>query len=190
MSLRSHPKSLEKKSDEELIELYKATEENSIIGILFQRHSHKVLGLCIDYLKSVPEAEDAVMEIFEKLFSDLENYQINHFSPWLYFVTRNYCLKKLQQRLQKHWDEISEISQDLFMEMEEEKDHYTELRLENLSDAIDQLKDDQKRCIVMFYLEHLSYKDIQVQTGMSYEEVKSHLQNGRRNLRNALTKLV
>lgn len=185
-----HPESLRNKSDEELIELFKSSRHNSIIGILFQRHSHKVLGLCIDYLKSIPEAEDSVMEIYEKLFSDLEQYQIKNFAPWLFYVTRNYCLKKLKNRLIKHWDDISEISPDLFMEIEDEKDHYTELRLENLSDAIDQLKDDQKRCIVMFYLEQKSYKDIQTQTGLSYDEVKSHLQNGRRNLRNTLIKLV
>lgn len=186
MSMHLNPESLLEKKDEELVRLYQKTGKKEIIGILYRRHSHKILGLCINYLKSIPDAEDAVMEVIEKLFNDLRTYQIDNFSSWLFFVTRNHCLKKLQSRLKRHQEEISEISPDFFMEIDEESDHYIEIRLENLSDAIDQLKDDQKRCIVLFYLEQKSYKEIQADTSYSFDEVKSHLQNGRRNLRNAL----
>jgi RNA polymerase sigma-70 factor (ECF subfamily) len=42
----------------------------------------------------------------------------------------------------------------------------------------------------MFYLEKLSYHDIETRTGFSFSQVKSHIQNGKRNLRIILEKKI
>ena len=49
--------------------------------------------------------------------------------------------------------------------------------------AIPQLKAHQKTCIVLFYIEQLSYDQIMAQTGYTFNEVKSYIQNGKRNLK-------
>jgi RNA polymerase sigma-70 factor (ECF subfamily) len=58
----------------------------------------------------------------------------------------------------------------------------------NLFAAIETLKNEQQQCVKLYFFEKKSYEEIQEQTGFTYNEVKSHLQNGKRNLRLQLTK--
>ncbi len=60
--------------------------------------------------------------------------------------------------------------------------------LEKLSKAVDGLKEEQNRCIVAFYFQDMSYEEIAEEEGFELSKVKSHLQNGKRNLRLQLTK--
>ena len=176
--------------DDQLVAAYKETENPAILGALFKRHSHSIFGLCLSYLKNRHDSEDALMEIFESLGKKLLNYNIEHFESWLYFVSRNYCLKKFQKKLRFKEEDISQISGEFFMEFEEEKDHITERKLEVLSDAMDQLKEHQKKCVVLFYLENKSYKEIETLTPYSMKDIKSFIQNGKRNLKNNISKLA
>jgi RNA polymerase sigma-70 factor (ECF subfamily) len=52
-----------------------------------------------------------------------------------------------------------------------------------LSDCIEKLKDDQKECIRKFYYENKCYNEIAQNLGLDEKKVKSHLQNGKRNLK-------
>ncbi len=45
------------------------------------------------------------------------------------------------------------------------------------------LKNNQKMCLGMFYLEGKSYADIAMELNFSLKDVKSHIQNGKRNLK-------
>jgi RNA polymerase sigma-70 factor (ECF subfamily) len=56
-------------------------------------------------------------------------------------------------------------------------------QIQLLGKVITQLKPDQEQCIRLFFLEQKSYEQIMSQTNYSFKEVKSHLQNGKRNLR-------
>lgn len=85
-----------------------------------------------------------------------------------------------------------ELMQDdhLFDESEfslAEKQQKDEL-LDNLSAVFDELKKEQKLCIQLFYLEKKSYEEVAQLTHYTLKEVKSHLQNGRRNLKILLEK--
>lgn len=177
----------EEYSNEQLLAVYQKTEDTAIVGMLYKRYAHKVLGLCLNYLKNLQDAEDAVMELFLHLTDELKKHEIQNFEPWLFFVCRNHCLKKLRKNLSKKNEDIAAINEDIFVELVEEKDHNKEEeRLEALSDAVNQLKEDQKRCIVLFFFEKKSYREIEAQTSYSLKEVKSHIQNGKRNLKNLL----
>lgn len=59
-----------------------------LVGILYKRYSHLVLGLSLKYLKDEDEAKDAVMQIFEKLLSDLLKFNIEYFKSWLYSFSK------------------------------------------------------------------------------------------------------
>ncbi len=55
-----------------------------------------------------------------------------------------------------------------------------------LSSAMTKLKKEQEKCIRMMYLENKSYKEISEITGYSLKQVKSYIQNGKRNLKNLI----
>lgn len=182
-------------SDLELIAEYKNTKNNLFIGILYKRYSHLVLGLSLKYLKNEDEAKDAVMQIFEKLFKDLLKHQIEFFKSWLYTYSKNFCLMIIRTRQAKLKKEIElESNADLFMETESglhlNKAEEKERQFVALESAINELKDEQKKCIDLFYLKDKSYVEIAEITGFSINEVKSYIQNGKRNLKIKLENTV
>ncbi|MBC7695123.1 MAG: sigma-70 family RNA polymerase sigma factor [Burkholderiales bacterium] len=180
-------------SDIELITEYKNTRNNVFVGILYKRYSHLVLGLSLKYLKDVDEAKDAVMQIFEKLLSDLLIHNIEYFKSWLYTLSKNHCLMILrtkQTKLRKEMD--LQIHADSFMETENDlhqnKAAEREIQYTSLEKAIAELNEDQKKCIELFYLKEMSYNQIVDMTGYNLNEVKSFIQNGKRNLKIKLEK--
>ena len=54
-------------SDEELVLQYRQQGDKQAVGVLFNRYSHLVFGVCMKYLKDVDDSKDAVLQIFEKL---------------------------------------------------------------------------------------------------------------------------
>ncbi len=180
-------------SDNELITEYKNTKNNVFVGILYKRYSHLVLGLSFKYLKDEDEAKDAVMQIFEKLLADLLKFNIEYFKSWLYTFSKNHCLMILRGKQSKLKKEIDiQIHADSFMEtesgMHQNKAEEKEVQYTQLEKAIEELNEDQRKCIELFYLKEKSYNDIVDLTGYTINEVKSFIQNGKRNLKIKLDK--
>ena len=169
-------------SDEEVVSHFTQSGDPSMIGILFNRYAKLVMGLCLKYLKDEDEASDMTMHIYKKLLENMERYEIRSFKNWLYTFSRNECLMKLR----KGSKVVRAVEVDKLVIIEEEEETYTETNFQSLSNAIADLKAEQKMCIELFYLKELSYNEIETQTGYSWKEIKSHIQNGKRNLRNTI----
>lgn len=181
----------DQRKDEELLQLFQKNSNEELVGILMNRHIHKVYGVCLNYLKNQSDAEDAVMEIFEQLPQKASTYDIKHFGAWLFNVSRNHCIKILKQKAKTRTALLDEISEDFFVESSPENTLSIEdRRIEVLSDAINQLKEGQKQCIILFFLEQKSYREIEMMTTYTAKEIKSHIQNGKRNLKNLILKLT
>ncbi|MCB0550283.1 MAG: sigma-70 family RNA polymerase sigma factor [Phaeodactylibacter sp.] len=187
-------KRTDNRSDEELLAAYKRRPSESVLGLLFRRHSHKLYGLSLSYLKNPQDAEDAVMDCFADLPPKLLKYDIEDFESWLYLVVRNYCIKLLKEKTRQRTEEMNDIFEDTLVESAPDETLHTieeaERRFEVLSDAIDQLNGHQQKCIILFYLENRSYQEIAELTSFTLNEVKSHIQNGRRNLKNFILRLI
>jgi RNA polymerase sigma factor (sigma-70 family) len=182
-------------TDEQIIEEYKKTSDKNWVGELYKRYTRFVFLVSMKYLKNEERCHDAVMQIFEKLFTDFHKHNIEKFKPWLHTVTRNHCLillRKDQSILQK--EKKFKIEQDLFMETEDDlhldNTNDTEKQLNGLKQAISELNQEQKVCIEMFYLQEKSYKEIADETGFSEKKVKSYIQNGKRNLKIKIMKIT
>jgi len=180
-------------TDLQLIDAYVSEGNTDYFGLLFERYTHLVFGVCMKYLKNTQDAEDAVMGIFEKLMTDLKNNEVRDFKNWLYRVAKNHCLMILRKQkvAGRAEDEITHKKQQEFMELlfgnhlpfEEET---VDGILISLRDAINSLKEEQKKCIELMYLEKKSYQEITRITGYSLKQVKTYIQNGKRNLKNML----
>lgn len=181
------------KSDEELIVLYKDTHDMKYLGELFTRHSRLIGAIAYKYLNNATETEDAVMEIFEILVEDLKNTEVQNFKGWLYSVTKNHALKIIRKR-RKDTDFGGDIekSPESFMESDMDSSLTDKEALENelteLEKAVKGLKEDQRICIELFYLQDKSYQEVAEITGYDLNKVKSHIQNGKRKLKIHLEK--
>lgn len=181
-------------TDSQLINRYCSESNNLFLGVLFKRYSHLVLGLCIKYLKNEDEAQDLVMQIFEKLTFDLKKHKIEFFKSWLYTYSKNMCLMELRKKqsqlkkdieLQENNVLFMDSAEDLHLNTNEEKEN-TILHLEQ---ALNVLSKEQKQCIILFYYKNKSYNEIVELTGFNANEVKSYIQNGKRNLKNKMIEL-
>ena len=180
---------LKTQSDENLVINYQNTKTNLVVGELFKRHSLMCYAVCMKYLKNEDAAHDATMNIFEKLFTDLQKHQINHFKSWLHTVCKNHCLILLRKpNVLVSIDESEEENSHLFMQLANVLNHddykqEKEEKLQILEQSIIELKDKQRECIELFFLKQKSYLEISKQTGYTENEVKSYIQNGKRNLK-------
>ena len=64
-----------------------------------------------------------------------------------------------------------------------ESEGSVEQDVEALKKCIEQLKNEQRECVKLFYLEERCYKEVSEITGLELNKIKSYLQNGRRNLK-------
>ena len=179
--------------DAELIDRYRRTGEDDYFAELFKRHTHLVLGICMNHLRNDEDSKDAVMEVFEHVRSSLKGYEVGNFKNWLYTVTRNHCLMKLRRVRKMPFISVSpEEAENLISNMENQDSLHlideedAEVSSKALHAAIEQLSQQQKTCIKLFYIEGRSYQEIAKLTKSSLSQVKSNIQNGRRNLKNIL----
>lgn len=178
--MTTHLKNLK---DEELIHLYKTKKSAEVFGILYERYSHLVYGVCLKYLKNTENAKDAMMQIFEKLFTDLNRHEIQLFKAWLYRVAQNHCFMIL--RSNNHLVKSVDVFYDHSVEYEETMHPLLEREkmYDKMETAIEELTGEQKNCILLFYIEKKTYHEIMQQTGLTFMQVKSNIQNGKRNLK-------
>ncbi len=177
---------LENHSDEELIRLFREKQDLEALGGLYSRYMFLVYGVCMKYFKNREDSQDAVMQIFEVLVKDIPRFEIQNFKGWLYMVSRNHCLMQLR-KTSKEKNRHPEISSAVFMEstavmhpIEEESDPDMQERLKN---CLEQLKEEQRRCVELFYYQQQCYKEIATGLNIGEEKVKSYIQNGKRNLK-------
>ena len=73
-------------------------------------------------------------------------------------------------------------------ETDKEEEAWREHTLQQMNEAITLLNEEQQKTIVLFYLKKYSYEQIIAQTGYTFMQVKSYIQNGKRNLKTILSK--
>ena len=171
------------KSDEELLRLYQTTSDLQWLSELYLRYTAMVYGVCLKYLKNRDESQDAVMQIHEKLIASLLQHQVNNFKSWLYVNARNFCLMQLRAKKGRQTEEISPFLMENGAGQHPDSDLDLEQSLGRLERCIETLALEQQSCVRLFYLQEKCYKDVADETGFDLNQVKSYIQNGKRNLK-------
>jgi len=169
------------RSDEEILAEYRETGDSELFGVLYNSYLHLVYGLCLKYLKSRAESQDAAMSIYEKISKTLLTTEVQHFKSWLYMVSKNYCLMELRKSNPEKNSTVF-MESDMVVHLNSEED-IMETKLDALNECIEELKSEQKKCVELFFLEKKSYQEVNEKMGIELKKVKSHIQNGKRNLK-------
>ncbi|HRG82859.1 MAG TPA: sigma-70 family RNA polymerase sigma factor [Chitinophagaceae bacterium] len=175
-------------TDKELVALYKESGDMSVLGELYQRYMELVYGVCLKYYKEPEASKDAVMQIFEELVSKLKKHEVDNFKGWLHQVSKNHCL--MQLRTPRNMKTV-EFNTELMQSEEnvhlngvlEKEEHFKKMEF-----CLGTLTDKQQEAIRLFYLEGKCYNEITEMTGQDWNQVRSLIQNGRRNLKNCMEK--
>jgi len=170
-------------TDAELVVQYKDSGNLQVLAELYQRYMDLIYGVCLKYFKDSEQAKDGVMQIFEELIAKVKKHDVENFKNWVYQVAKNYCL--MQLRTPKNLKTV-EIAESLMQNQENvhlngvlEKEE----NLHRLEYCLTTLSDDQRRAVQLFYLDGKCYNEIVELMGQEWNQVRSFIQNGRRNLK-------
>lgn len=174
-------------SDAELLERFQVRKDQEALARLFDRHLELIYGLCLRYLSTEDRAEDAVLAIYAELVEKLGKHAIHNFRSWLHTYVRNHCLMQLRREKK----EVT-VKMDPHLMQSSENWHPVEGqamdngREPHLTDCLEALSEQQKACIDLFYYQGKSYNEIATLRSEPLGQVRSNIQNGRRNLRNCI----
>jgi len=172
-----------KLSDAELVLAYKQSGDVNLVGALYQGYMDLVYGVCLKYLKNPENAQDSVISIFEELVTKLQKHDIDNFKAWLYTLAKNHCLMRLRSEKRQivvNVDvELMQSEENVHLNGELEKEE----NFKKLDYCLGQLQEEQRKVIELFYIQGKCYNEIAELTGMEWNQVRSYIQNGRRNLK-------
>ncbi|MEO5564750.1 MAG: sigma-70 family RNA polymerase sigma factor [Chitinophagaceae bacterium] len=170
-------------SDQELLGKFYADHNNEWLGILLQRYTLLLLGVCMKYLKNEEEAKDSVQQVFLKVIQELQKYKVEYFKSWLYMVAKNHCLMRLRDKQGKIPAELDNQSIPAPEDADKKKLQEADRTLDLMEGALQELSNEQQQCVTLFYLQKQSYSQVSEATGFTMLQVKSYIQNGKRNLK-------
>jgi RNA polymerase sigma factor (sigma-70 family) len=177
-------------SDLELVAAYRQSSDLKVLAVLYQRYMDLLYAVCLKYLREPEAAKDAVMNIFEELAQKLLKHEVENFKGWVHTLTKNHCLMQLRSsgrvKVQAFDPENMQSAEELHLNDVMEKEGH----LDRLSKCMEALSADQKTVVTLFYLENKCYKEIETITGVDWNKVRSHIQNGRRNLKTCMERLA
>lgn len=175
-------------TDKELVALYKETGDMAVLGELYQRYMELVYGVCLKYYKEPETAKDSVMQIFEELVSKLKKHDVENFKPWLHQVAKNHCLMQLRtprnMKTVEFKYELVQSEHNVHLNGVLEKEE----NFKKLEYCLGTLTNEQREAVKLFYLEGKCYNEIVEITGQEWNQVRSFIQNGRRNLKLCMEK--
>ncbi|RPD45193.1 sigma-70 family RNA polymerase sigma factor [Paracnuella aquatica] len=170
-------------TDAQLLDRFYESGDQYWLGILLDRYTLLLLGVCMKYLKNAEEARDCVQQIFLKVLTEAGKYRVDYFKSWLYMVAKNECLMRLRSKQGKQHKELDESFSAMPHEGEPTDWLAQEKTLKLLEESINELAAEQRTAVSLFYLQKKSYQQISEATGYTTLQVKSYIQNGKRNLR-------
>lgn len=167
-------------TDQYLLELL-AEDNEAAFRSLYQRYAARVLSLAMQYLKSPVSAQDAVQEIFLKVWTMRKELpRVDNFSAWLITVTRNRLIDELRRQARQHnlpagaMDEPSTTPEWL---------PETKQVGAIIHAAVRSLPQRQQQVYLLAREQGLTHRQIAEHLGLSVATVKEHMKQALKNIR-------
>ncbi|MBN2492741.1 MAG: sigma-70 family RNA polymerase sigma factor [Planctomycetes bacterium] len=167
---------------------------------LVDRHRESVLNLAYRFIGDRVEAEDALQEVFMRVFRARNRYEPTaRFSTWLYRIATNYCLNAVKaRRAERRWSlHALGANGDVFAQQiaapdqpAPDEDFARRETAAAIRDAVDRLPDSQRMAILLNKYHGQSYQEIAATMELSVMAVKSLLMRARVNLRERLLRYL
>jgi RNA polymerase sigma factor (sigma-70 family) len=174
--------------DEELVRLFQSSADGNIFAELFGRHRRHIYSVCRGFFCDGSFAEDATQETFLRAYQSIHSFHDGNFCAWLHRIAKHVCIDLLRKLRREVGAEESEMET---IPGESDLDEKADLRIavKKVRKEIEALSTEQRQCLEMT-IEGYSYEETAGRTGLSVKAVKSHIQNGRRNLWSKMGKLL
>ncbi|NIR49575.1 MAG: sigma-70 family RNA polymerase sigma factor [Phycisphaerae bacterium] len=162
------------------IHKYVDSKDTQYLGHLYEKYKRKIFMLCVKMVKNTEEAKDLTSETFIKAFDHITEFRCGSpFPPWLSRIATNLCIDHLRHGSRVKFQQIYSYETEAHTIDPRPLGNQNHLR-HRILQVLKQLKPPQRRCFCLFYIHRLSYQEVADLTGYSFDQVRSHIQNGRR----------
>lgn len=183
--------SIKSLSDKELISKCLSGEERAFTEMM-DRYGDKIYSFVGRMIGFGAETDDAVQDIFVKIFKSLDRYEGTRakFSTWVFAIARNHAIDILRGR--KDVVSLDKMQDELGFDIENGRSDVEEifekrLTLDRIEVEVSRMREDYREIILLRYLEGLSYKEISEVLDIPIGTVKTNLHRAREHLREKIT---
>ncbi|MBR1792494.1 MAG: sigma-70 family RNA polymerase sigma factor [Bacteroidales bacterium] len=173
-------------SDEEIIKAVLAGDKEKYAEIVV-RYQNIVVNLCYKICGSRLDVEEVAQQVFVELYSALPRFRFqSKLSTFIYRITVNVVSKYLARsnRLVPQAENAPEMVSD---SRNVEQNIIHDERMQQLYNAISQLKYEQRTALVLCTFDDFSYQDVADVMQCSLTKVEALIFRAKKNLRKILT---
>lgn len=161
------------KSDEQLMIEYQKGSE-AAFNELYEKYSPMVYGFIRKRMRD-SEVDDLYQKVWRKLHESREHFRDQPFAPWFFVMIRHLVIDEYRSLGRKN---IKEIQDELI-----EKIHAAEESVD-IEPLLSSLPKDSQDLVRKYYLEGISYEELEKDTGLSQTNLRQRLSRALRGLRN------
>lgn len=165
-----------------------ALGDRQAFSSLYSATSAKLFGICLRVLDNRAEAEDALQEVFVKVWHAASRYQVIGLSPmtWLITITRNHAIDRLRQRraVSGDMDELAELA-DLSPGPEALAVASSERG--RIAGCLEQLEPDKADAVRRAYVEGETYEELAHRYGVPLNTIRTWLRRSLLKLKECLS---
>lgn len=160
------------KSDEELMKAYQKGSEEAF-GELYEKFSPMVYAFIRRRLRE-SEAEDFFQKVWRQLHEKRALYGDQPFAPWFFVMIRNLLIDEYRSLARRNGEKKDELIEKLYAKDEEDSD---------IEELLLHLSPDSRDLVRKYYLEGISYEELEIETGLSQTNLRQRLSRAIRGLR-------
>jgi RNA polymerase sigma-70 factor (ECF subfamily) len=174
-------------SDQQLVERV-ARQDRRAFEMLYDRYAPAVFGLALKTLGDRQIAEEAVQEVFWRVWQRAASFDPNRtFAPWLFGIAHNYCIDELRRRRARPQSVYEDQDHPVLSSIADTTDvSETALQGEQqriVADALQQLPQEQRQAIELAYFGGLTQQEIATRLGNPLGTIKTRMRLGLQKLR-------
>ena len=162
-------------------------KDRGAFDLLYRQTSAKLFGVCLRVLRDRAEAEEALQEVFVKIWTKADRFAVSELSPisWLVAVARNHCIDRLRARrtTAAALDEATEVSDP---NPGPEAMAVASGERRRIDDCLDELDADRAAAVRGAYLSGDSYADLATRHGVPLNTMRTWLRRSLLKLRECL----
>jgi len=165
-----------------------ALGDRDAFDALYDETAGKLLGVCLRVLKERSIAEDALQDVFVKIWKNAEKYRVTGQSPmpWLLTIARNTAIDRL--RASKPETDISFYADRLAAPgLTPEQSAIAASEAARLAACLDQLDEERRQAITGAYLNGETYADLATRFAVPLNTMRTWLRRGLISLRECMS---
>lgn len=181
----------ETRAEDDLLIRQVAAGDRRAFETLYDRYSPAVFGVALKMLGERETAEEAVQEIFWRIWQRAASFDSSRaFAPWLFGIAHNYCIDELRRRRVRPQAVYEEDDRPILSEIPDETDVGEAAVLGDqrriVRAALDQLPEEQRQALLLAYFGGLTQQEIAATLGNPLGTVKTRMRLGLQKLRTLL----